>query len=200
MRIGIDMGHGGVDPKTGKYVTSGKRSNHPVDGKVFYEGVNNRSYGKEWAELLEKHGHEVVFITDPNDFVDVPLSTRVTIANSKDLDLLVSIHSNAARDSKARGHEVFTSPGETKSDLFAEEWGKEFIDTLPDIKYRFGQGKAYDKEELFTIITKTHCPAILIELEFHTNDDAVRLMRSWDFRLKTGLCLCRAVANYEKIL
>ena len=191
MRIGIDAGHGGL--KNGVYQTKGKRSLHPVDGEVFYEGVNNRLYAKEWGALLEKYGHEVVYIVDPDDPTDVPLSTRVTIANSKDLDLLVSIHSNGAKSSKARGHEVFTSIGETKSDEYAEAWGKEFIDTFPDITYRFGQGKAHDKEAKFTMVTATKCPAILIELEFHTNDDAVRLMRSWDFRLKTGLCLCRAL-------
>jgi hypothetical protein len=40
MRIGLDAGHGGL--KNGVYQTAGKRSNHPVDGEVFYEGVNNR--------------------------------------------------------------------------------------------------------------------------------------------------------------
>ena len=61
MRIGIDCGHGGLD-ENGNYVTAGKRSPHPVDGKWFYEGVNNRKYGIEYAQVLEKFGHEVVFM------------------------------------------------------------------------------------------------------------------------------------------
>jgi N-acetylmuramoyl-L-alanine amidase len=191
MRIGIDAGHGGL--KNGVYQTSGKRSLHPVDGEVFYEGVNNRLYAKEWGDILEKFGHEVVYIVDPNDPTDVPLSTRVTIANSKDLDLLVSIHSNAAANPTARGHEVFTCIGETKSDEYAKAWGMEFKHTFPKIKYRHGQKGALDKEALFTMVTKTTCSAILIELEFHTNDEAVRLMRNWEFRFKTGLCLARSI-------
>jgi len=191
MRIGLDSGHGGL--KNGVYQTAGKRSLYPVDGEVFYEGVNNRLYAKEWGDVLTKLGHEVVYIVDPNDPADVPLATRVTIANAKDLDLLVSIHSNAAADPKARGHEVFTSIGETKSDEYAKAWGMEFKETFPSIKYRHGKKGKLDKEAAFTIITKTNCPAILIELEFHTNDEAVRLMRGWEFRFKTGLCLNRAL-------
>lgn len=201
MRIGLDAGHGGL--KNGIYQTKGKRSNHPVDGEWFYEGVNNRIYAKHWAQLLEKYGNEVVFITDPNDYVDVPLTERVRIANSLNLDLLVSIHSNAASSSNARGHEVFTSPGETKADIFAKYWGDEFKSTFPDIAYRHGKSGANDKEELFTIIAgnrhiKPNYEGILIELEFHTNDDAVRLMRGWDFRFRTGLCLCRAIEKAKK--
>ena len=189
MRIGIDCGHGGLDEK-GNYVTAGKRSPHPVDGQWFYEGVNNRIYGKEYAKVLQKFGHEVVFITDPNDYKDVPLSTRVTIANSKDLDLLVSIHSNAANNTNARGYEVFTSQNSGYiSNLAADNWIKEMSETFPDLRNR-GHKKAN-----FAIIKRTICPAILLELEFHTNDEAVRLLRSWEFRFKTSLVLANAINN-----
>ena len=195
MRIGIDCGHGGLDEQ-GNYVTPGKRSLHPVDGEVFYEGVNNRKYGIEYAKVLEKFGHEVVFIVDPYDYKDVPLSTRATIANSKDLDLLVSIHSNAARvpkglkTSTARGYGVYISPqASSRTHEVADLWSKEMSETFPDLKNR---GK---KERLFTMVHRTICPAILLELEFHTNDEAVRLLRSWEFRFKTALVLANAINN-----
>lgn len=200
MRIGIDMGHGGIDPKTGKYVTSGKRSLHPVDGKMFYEGVNNRLYGKEWEKVLTNYGHDVVFVTDPNDYKDVSLTQRVRTANSLELDLLISIHSNGASDPTVRGHEVFTSPGFDYSDEFAEVWGRRFIEKFPHIPYRYGKSKAFDKEKLFTIIAgnrhvKPNYNAILIELDFHTNDDAVRELRDWHFRLQTAICCAEALKN-----
>jgi N-acetylmuramoyl-L-alanine amidase len=192
MKIGLDAGHGGL--KNGVYQTAGKRSLHPVDGEVFYEGVNNRLYAKEWGEVLTKLGHEVVYIVDPNDPTDVSLSTRVTIANSKNLDLLVSIHSNAARlekgvkTSPARGYGVYISPNASKAThKYANAWMEEMSDSFPILKNR---GK---KERLFTMVHKTRCPAILLELEFHTNDDAVRLLRSCEFRFKTSLVLSRAI-------
>ena len=83
---------------------------------------------------------------------------------------------------------MFTTEKSSKeSKKFADNWIEEMELTFPELRNR-GHKKAN-----FTIIKRTTCPAILIELEFHTNDDAVRLLRSWEFRLKTGLCLCRAL-------
>lgn len=187
MRIGIDAGHGGVNEK-GVYVTPGKRSFIPIDGEWFYEGVNNRIYAKEYAKVLEQYGHEVVFITDPNDYKDVPLSTRVTIANSKDLDLLVSIHSNAAKDFRPRGYEVWTAKNASqKSNLYADAWINQMKKKFPHLKNR-GHRKAD-----FTIIKRTNCPAILLEIEFHSNTDAVRLMRTWEYTFQTAIVLAESL-------
>jgi N-acetylmuramoyl-L-alanine amidase len=186
MRIGLDPGHGGL--KNGVYQTAGKRSLNPVDGDWFYEGVNNRIYAKEYAKVLEKAGHEVVFIVDPDDPTDVPLSTRVTIANAKDLDLLVSIHSNAASNTSARGFEVFTAPNASKmSNMYADEWIKQMRAMFPELRNRG------HKKSNFTMIARPTCPAILLELEFHSNDDAVRLLRDWEFRLHTAIVLRKTV-------
>ena len=35
----LDPGHGGLDPETGKYVTSGKRSPKWEDGSQYFEGL-----------------------------------------------------------------------------------------------------------------------------------------------------------------
>ena len=202
MKIGIDMGHGGINPITGKYVTPGKRSPNPVDGEVFYEGVNNRRFGKAWGEALEREGNEVVYITDPNDYKDINLTTRVRIANAHNLDFLISIHSNGATDKRARGHEVFTSIGHTASDIFADIWGEEWKEEFPELKYRHGKQGANGKEALFTIIAGNrhvtpNYEALLVELEFHTNDDAVRLMRTDEFLNRTIKVLLHTVRAYK---
>jgi N-acetylmuramoyl-L-alanine amidase len=191
MRIGLDAGHGGL--KNGVYQTAGKRSLHPVDGEVFYEGVNNRLYAKKYATVLTNLGHEVVYIVDPTDPTDVPLSTRVTIANAKDLDLLVSIHSNAAGTPSARGYEVFTAPNASAtSKKAADLWITEMQRSFPTLKNRG------HKTANFTMIARPKCPSILLELEFHSNDEAVRLLRSWEFSLQTALVLSRVVKLLKK--
>jgi N-acetylmuramoyl-L-alanine amidase len=155
--------------------------------------VNNRLYAKEWGEVLTKLGHEVVYIVDPNDPTDVPLSTRVSIANSKDLDLLVSIHSNAAGTPSARGYEIFTAPtASATSKKAADLWITEMQRSFPSLKNRG------HKTANFTMVARPKCPSILLELEFHTNDEAVRLLRSWEFRFKTALVLSRVVKLLEK--
>ena len=113
--------------------------------------------------------------------------------------VFISIHSNAASNPKAHGHEVFTSPGQTESDPLAEEWHNQIDIQYPEIHKRtdFTDGDA-DKEAYYYVLTKTKSPAILIELGFHTNDDDVRMMRHWKFRLKTGIALADAIKTWHK--
>jgi N-acetylmuramoyl-L-alanine amidase len=201
-RIILSPGHGGINPATGKYVTSGKRSFHPVDGAVYYEGVENRLIAKEWAKILRNNGYEVVFTVDPDDFRDVSLSERVRIANkfhAEKPSLLFPIHSNGVTSPHAHGHEVFTSPGETNSDHLAKFWIQEFESSFPDIHIRKDLTDGFpDKEANFTEIIQTHCPAVYLELLFHTNDKEVRILRDWKFRLQTGLAMVRAIKSYER--
>ncbi len=53
-------------------------------------------------KLLEKDGFEVVMTRDKDVFI--PLEERTAIANSKNADLFVSIHVNAARSTQAARH------------------------------------------------------------------------------------------------
>jgi len=77
-----------------------------------------------------------------------------------------SIHYNAGG---GRGIEVFTSPGQTRSDEFATDVLEE-LDAVSDRPMRldFSDGDP-DKEARFTVLTKTKGPAILIEVGFMDN-------------------------------
>ncbi len=176
----IDAGHGGIHPTTKEYVTAGKRS---PDGK-FYEGVNNRINAKLIVTDLNSQGinSELLFDT----WRDVSLSQRVKkvneLAKEKDV-VLISIHSDAASNdwSSAKGISVYTSKGHTRSDDYAtimynelEERFKDITNMRPD---RFSDGDP-DKESQFYILTKTTCPAMLLELGFHTNKEEVELMQT----------------------
>lgn len=208
LNIILDPGHGGIDPQTGLYVTSGKRSRHEVDGSYFYEGHEMRKYVKEWRKLFINAGYSVSVTVDPDDHRDVSLKQRVIEANTLHGSIpsvLISIHSNADSDSsprkgQARGKEVFTSPGLTPSDHLAKFYVEEFEGgSFKHVKFRKDMSDGFpDKEAAFYMLTQTKCPAILIELGFHTNDEDVRLMRQWDYRLKTGLAAVRAVQRFEK--
>jgi N-acetylmuramoyl-L-alanine amidase len=115
--------------------------------------------------------------------------------------LLIPIHSNGVTNPTAHGHEVFTSPGETNSDQLATFWVEEFESTFPNIHVRKDTtDNDPDKEANFTELTQTACPAIYLELLFHTNDAEVRILRDWKFRLQTGLALMRAIKSYERCL
>lgn len=120
----IDAGHSGK--VNGKYVTPGKRSPKWNDLPQLFEGVQNR----EIASLVKTKltALNIPFTDVVNSQNDISLQARVTKANSiyntnKDA-IYVSIHADAAGDGindyPATGISVFTSPGQTPSDVLAE--------------------------------------------------------------------------------
>ena len=102
---------------------------------------------------------------------NVTLSTRVNRANSiqENSCFYLSVHSNAGG---GNGFEVFTSPGETKSDKIATIFGKEFQKIFPHKKLRsdYSDGDL-DKEAAFTVIKETHMPDVLTERFFMDNEE-----------------------------
>jgi N-acetylmuramoyl-L-alanine amidase len=179
-----DMGHGGIDKK-GVYTTSpskmfehSKGSFHK--GSTFYEGVKNRWYGNEVVRLVKEKGIEVYVVN--HEFKDTPLKERVDIANAirskhlKEKVMYVSEHSNATSSHSATGLQVYTSVGNTKSDVLAEDLLKRFKQKQWRVLTDTDDGDM-DYEANFYVIKETNVPAVLIENLFFDNyKDACRLM------------------------
>ena len=90
-RIVIDAGHGGKDP--GTHSGSLREKDIALD------------IAKRLRDDLTERGFEVIMTRDTDVFI--PLEQRAFIANSREADLFVSIHVNAARNRRARGLETF---------------------------------------------------------------------------------------------
>lgn len=90
-RIVIDAGHGGKDPGT----SAGSLREKDIALDI----------AKRVRDDLTERGFEVIMTRDKDVFI--PLEQRAFIANSRDADLFVSIHVNAARNRSARGLETF---------------------------------------------------------------------------------------------
>ncbi|MFY7671937.1 N-acetylmuramoyl-L-alanine amidase [Tenacibaculum sp. MEBiC06402] len=164
MIVLLDNGHGGLI--NGEYQTNGKRKDWGDDG-IIYEGEFNRAIVNGIIEELTKLN--ISYVNIAPEYRDVTLETRVKRANKypKNNCFYLSIHSNAGG---GHGSEIFTSPGNTKSDQIATILGNEFIREFPDRKLRtdFSDGDL-DKEQHFYVFTKTKMPAILTESFFMDN-------------------------------
>jgi N-acetylmuramoyl-L-alanine amidase len=91
-RIVIDAGHGGHDP--------GAKANGVTESEIALD------VALRLQKLLEKEpGFEVVMTRATDVFI--PLEERTRIANKESADLFLSIHANAARNTKARGVETY---------------------------------------------------------------------------------------------
>lgn len=166
MKVLIDAGHG-ID-------TPGKRS---PDGS-FLEYLWNRQVADLVLSRLRMRGIDAdLVVTETND---ISLRTRAMRVNrvcdrmGTQNVLLVSIHSNAAGNGKtwmnAQGWCCYTSPGKTKSDALAECFYDSFSRAFPGKKMRrdLSDGDS-DYEANFYILTKTRCPAVLLENFFFDN-------------------------------
>ncbi len=182
--IFLDAGHGGLD-KSGKYVTApSKQFEHTKgtfhNGRWFYEGVWNRTLTNRVAAKLKNL--QIPHLVVSHEYLDNSLASRVEYANwyhkNFKQGLYISNHSNAGGGA-ARGFEVYTSPGKTKSDEIANLHWENVKSLLGNtISYRPDTADGdFDKEARFYVLVNTNMPAILVEHLFFDNfEDASLLM------------------------
>ena len=176
MKILIDNGHGSN--------TAGKRS---PDG-LFREYAYTREIAAEVSYRLRRLGYDCELLVP--ELFDVALIERVHRVNVKCQTygasnvLLVSIHCNAAGNGKewlnGRGWEAWTSPGQTEGDKLAECLYQSALNVFAPgtpIRSDWGDGD-FDKENHFTILSKTLCPAVLTENFFMDNRSDVEFLIS----------------------
>lgn len=204
IKIVIDCGHGGIDPRTKKYTTAPSKQ-AMVGGEMIHEGVINRTIGGMLAHLLKwdsQYDFEVIFSVHPDDHRDISLPHRVRVANQHPDALFISIHSNAF-NGRARGYEIFTSKGQTNSDKLAQcifdrtmKVGSEF--GLPMRKDKTDGDD--DKEVDFYVLKKTKGTAVLIECFFFDNVQDLGLYRNEYFLGKFVSAQFNGIKDYIKTL
>jgi len=164
MIVLLDNGHGGLI--NGVYQTAGKRKDWG-QGNVIYEGEFNRAIVNGIIQALTRL--KIPYVNIAPEYWDVRLETRVRRANKYPANncFYLSVHSNAGGGT---GSEIFTSPGDTKSDRIATIFGNMYEDVFPDriLRTDFTDGDL-DKEQRFYVLTKTKMPAILTESFFMDN-------------------------------
>lgn len=203
LHVLIDAGHGGV--VNGKYVTPGKRSPKWSDLPQLFEGVQNREIAALLKSKLTAAGIKFTDVVDSNN--DISLKARVAKANSiyaKDKSAIyISIHADAAgngnEDYPATGISVFTSPGQTKSDILAQEVFKSLDAKLGNStkKRTDSTDGDSDKEAHFYVLTATTCPSVLCELGFMTNRKECELMQTAKWKEDCAQAIFEGILNYS---
>ena len=167
--------------------TPGKRS---PDGK-FREYAYSRKVCKAVQEELLNRGVDCVIDYLDDDMPGLnssqELVKRVQIVNAiakKTDSLYVSIHVNASAKNgwdKATGFAIYTSPGETKSDILATDIFDAAAELLKPTGKKFRKDMSDndpDFEENFYVLRKTSCPAVLTENFFQNTKSDVEWLES----------------------
>ncbi len=175
----ITIGHGGLNPKTGEYVTNGKRSPIWEDGAQYFEGVGNRDIAKHLKYMLDYEGYKYHIL--PVGWVDTPPMLRAAAVNA--LAVLygvnncigIEIHSNGHTTPDAKGWAQYIAQRSSSTT-------KEFAATLYGCMKSIFPGEKFRKPtkeqkwwtKPLTMTSGTICPFVLTENFFHTNPHECR--------------------------
>lgn len=184
----LDAGH---SAKTG-----GKRNT--IANPKFFEYEFNNDIVQRLKARAEDHGITVHLTNTTPNGADIPLTTRANNANSKFKSwkcaandcLFVSVHANAAGSgaawANARGCETYHANNASDiSKKAALTVNTELFNTLKTVDPGFNnRGR---KASNFTVIYKTECPSILVEVAFYDNQKDLALLQNHRATVVEGL-------------
>lgn len=174
----LDAGHGGYF----EGVTTSPHKGIYGETESFSEGQYNRLIVNGIGYRLSSLNVPFHIIAPENE--DTKLHTRARRVNKlahkfgQLQTFLLSVHQNGFHTESVKGFELFTSPGFTLSDTYAELIAEDFQARFPErVLRRFRESKV-SKEARYYILAKTICPAVLTEWAFMTNKIERSLMNS----------------------
>ena len=158
--------------------------------------------------VLEKHPTIQIKMSRETDET-VPLYDRPKMGNEWGADCLVSIHTNAANDPKANGVETYHSE--------IGEWGGKFeprakwlaicvqrslvkVTKLHDRGFKTRlvttSGSPIQGMDYYAVLRRANCPAIIVEVGFHTNPIEENLLKNSDFRQRAAEAIAEGLLEH----
>lgn len=185
--IALDDGHG--------METSGKRTPYIKElGRSIRENEFNRKVVYYLDLNLRNNGFDTIFVA-PSD-KNIPLSTRVNIANNAKADLFISIHFNAFDgrfdDYDPEGIELHIYPGSVEGRKIANC-------VMKYLKKGTRQVNRGIKENSFYVLSKTKMPALLTENGFMDNKREAMLMLDTNFQKEVAREHAQGICEYFNI-
>ena len=189
MKYLFSPGHGGM--AFCHYLTPGKQ------WLGLYEGEFNRDV---CDILCQMHPDYLNIAPGP---IRIPLMSRVRFVNklAKKEDIcLISVHANAQDTKgemwgKARGHRVFVREYPSLGSVrLASFLNHELSGMYP------GEKQKRIRERNFTIIKRTDCPSVMVELGFMTNKYDHGMLKSQNARKNYALRIHRAIQKFEAFI
>lgn len=189
--IVIDPGHGGED--------GGAVSDDGVVEKEINLAIS--TYLKEYYELS---GFEVLMTRDddtPMGDLSLPtlkerktsdMNARLDLFNSKDVDLVISIHQNKFTESQYSGAQVFYSPNDERSGELAEYLRKSIVGFLQP------ENERELKKASTNIFLLNNCynPSVLVECGFLSNYEETQLLITPEYQQQMAFSIYCGTLDY----
>lgn len=163
---------------------------------TFYEGLSNRATVSLLQFLLEGYGYKTHIIGDWNR--DNSLKNRVRevneLNNTRDC-ILISVHSNGFESPDAHGWEVFHSINASEESKALAKWLE--LSWLSNGLPLRNRGV---KEANYYILSRTNCPAVLVENLFSTNPVEASFLTDTSERGTLAMYIFQAIKQYYNVI
>lgn len=177
----LDAGHGGKDP-----------------GKVAVNGAEEKDINLKIAlfakEYLEAEGVEVVMTrTEDERLADTQagdLKKRVSLMNSENPVLAVSIHQNSYHEEEVRGAQVFYYTESKEGEAAAACLQKALAELDPD------HTKQIKANNTYYLLKKTEVPVVIAECGFLSNPEDARKLVTEEYQRETAEAVAKGVLQY----
>jgi N-acetylmuramoyl-L-alanine amidase len=182
-KLGIDVGHGGSDPGAVSEGLKEKNINLKIATDLFFlinhYDLNIKTF---FTRLDDKH---------------LTLAERGELLNNAPLDLVISLHCNAATNALAKNALTFVYPKNSESCLI----GYRLLDSLP------AEIRPKSKEPIFTkknnwtkrahnVVCAFKAPTVLFEMGFITNHQDREYLTSRRGRLNICYSILKTITDY----
>lgn len=183
VKIGIDAGHGGAD-----------RANRGPTGYIEADGALEMALA--CRDGLVRVGYDVIMTRERDQTLSI--AERADIFNQAKVDLVVSIHTNASKEPRVRGietiHSIHGGPGVGLAAVIANRLQMDL--NLPLRRVFSRESEVNPGVDYYGMIRKTRMPCTIIEVEFHSNPDAERLLKEVWFRQKAGISIAHGIMKF----
>lgn len=181
----IDPGHGGKDEGT-----------KSLDTPVHLEKNLTLTTAQILNTYLQGFGYKTIMTR--RDDLFIPLKERADFANQKNAKLFVSVHYNAAENSKAHGIEVYYY--QTADNKERSEKSKALASTVLEHVINNTKAKSRGvKHGNFAVIRETKMPAILVEGGFMTNPEEMQKIKDAAYIKKLAWAIASGIKQYLQV-
>lgn len=189
--IVIDAGHGGIDGGTNRVNLLEKEVNLSIARKLKF--------------ILEKKGYTVIMTRNDDVSLDDldqssssrhkrDLNARLSIINSSNAQLFVSIHVNSSRNSAADGSIVFYSPKFEQNETLAYCIQLALNDLTVDGERRTMHNP--QKGDYF-LLNHSDIPGVIVETAFISNAGEKKLLAEDEFHTQLASTMADGIEQYS---
>ena len=175
MKWYLDFGHGGKDP-----------------GAIGTHNTKESDTVLKIGMLVKKHLEaysETVTTTRENDTYHT-LDYRTSKANTQNCDYFISLHMNSATNKTAKGCEVWIYDLNSKLYPLAKKLCSNLSTTLNTLN------RGVKESKKFYVLRKTKMPALLIEIDFLSNQEVENLCSKEDYIKKVAHTIASTLLGF----